>query len=643
MTVASNTVRVNVVGDSSQLRTAFDQGATAGERFEARMGLLAKAVVAALAIKAVRAVKDFVGDSKRAYQDLQESVNAVEVVYGQHADAVLAMGRRSADALGVSNSAFNSWAVSMAAFAEQIAGSGGDVAGVVDEMSTRIADFASVMNLDFEEASRLFQSGLAGQSRPLRQFGIDVSAARVEQQALNDGIWDGNGAMTEGEKVIARYNTIMEQTERTAGDFARTSEDLANKGRRVEAQLENTKAVLGEKLAPAYLAALQATEGFIDGMLRLVGAIGKADEALQDFFASGEEVPNAVAMLTKLGEEPVDSVWTLIGGFFALNDSLEDSLKKTRFQRVAEGLELITSSGDLTTGQLAELRLQLDDAAADMGFTGTEAAALARILDTRLSHGVGSAGDIIAGNLVPALGDAIDELDDATEATKTFGEQQRMLHDPLFAAMRHFDNLQEATANYTQSLRDNGPKAQETIGFAKDMATEHSGLMHVLQKLKDDGIDPTGDAARAMFEGMGLDQRTIDAIFAQFEKIQRGMPILDLRVRAHSINFTQDGNTMRPGRGGAHVLGTGGIVTGPTMGLIGEAGDDEAVIPLNHQGIKILGAALREAMGSNGHNGGGGTVYVTVNALDPQSAANAVVQALQTYQRSNGAIPIEIR
>lgn len=69
-------------------------------------------------------------------------------------------------------------------------------------------------------------------------------------------------------------------------------------------------------------------------------------------------------------------------------------------------------------------------------------------------------------------------------------------------------------------------------------------------------------------------------------------------------------------------LADGGIVTGPTLAMIGEKGP-EAVIPL-----------------SGRNAGAGGTTYVTINTgADPQ----AVVRALQTYNRTIGAVPLNTR
>jgi hypothetical protein len=72
------------------------------------------------------------------------------------------------------------------------------------------------------------------------------------------------------------------------------------------------------------------------------------------------------------------------------------------------------------------------------------------------------------------------------------------------------------------------------------------------------------------------------------------------------------------------MLAEGGIVTSPTLAMIGERGP-EAVVPLDR------------------YNGGGGNIYLTVQSLDPQSAAQAVVRALQSYNRSNGPVPVNVR
>jgi hypothetical protein len=68
------------------------------------------------------------------------------------------------------------------------------------------------------------------------------------------------------------------------------------------------------------------------------------------------------------------------------------------------------------------------------------------------------------------------------------------------------------------------------------------------------------------------------------------------------------------------ALAEGGVVTGPTLALIGEAGP-EAVVPLDRMGSM-----------------GGGDVNIYVQGADP----NAVVDALRTYMFRNGSVPIRV-
>lgn len=77
---------------------------------------------------------------------------------------------------------------------------------------------------------------------------------------------------------------------------------------------------------------------------------------------------------------------------------------------------------------------------------------------------------------------------------------------------------------------------------------------------------------------------------------------------------------------GLTALASGGIVQKPTVALIGEGGESEAVVPLSK-------------MSEMGGMGGGNTyITVQVTSADP----NAVVDALRRYQRQNGALPVRV-
>jgi hypothetical protein len=71
-------------------------------------------------------------------------------------------------------------------------------------------------------------------------------------------------------------------------------------------------------------------------------------------------------------------------------------------------------------------------------------------------------------------------------------------------------------------------------------------------------------------------------------------------------------------------LAQGGIVTSPTLALIGEGNGPEAVVPLSRAGEFGMG--------------GGNNVTINVNGGDPQQ----VVNALRRYMQLNGSVPIRV-
>ena len=203
------------------------------------------------------AIVNGIKDVTNAASDLGEAQNAVNVAFGDSAKELEEFSKTAAQNLGLSRKEILGISTQFSSFAKTIGGEGAGAIKVIKDLSTRGADFASVFNLDVSDALEKFQSGLAGQSEPLRKFGIDLSAATVEQYALANGIFDGTGQMTEQQKILARYGALMEQTNMVTGDFANTSDGLANTQRILKAEFENVQAEVGTALLPAMVALFQ--------------------------------------------------------------------------------------------------------------------------------------------------------------------------------------------------------------------------------------------------------------------------------------------------------------------------------------------------------------------------------------------------
>ena len=233
------------VFDDTGIKQAQKQLGSISQNIDKAFKVAATAVAGATAVIGVFAKK-----SVDAASDLQESTNAVRVAYGDAAEAILAIGETSATSLGVARNEFNQAAVRFSAFAERVVGSGGDMSGFIKDISQRATDFASVFNIDVAEALRVFQSGLSGEAEPLKRFGINLLESEVKAYALRAGIIAVGETMTETQKVQARYGLLMESTAKTAGDFANTSDGLANSQRILKASITDLQAEIGSAFLP---------------------------------------------------------------------------------------------------------------------------------------------------------------------------------------------------------------------------------------------------------------------------------------------------------------------------------------------------------------------------------------------------------
>ena len=241
-------ISINLLADATKAKAGFAEAEKAAGKFDTQLGNVAKTAINAFA---AREIVNFGRAAINEASDLAESANAVDVAFGDAADRILKLGENASTAVGLSATDFNQFAVQFSGFAKQLTSDEQDIVDVTEEISGRVADFASVMNLDVPDAASKFQSALSGSAEVLRPYGIDVSDAAVKQQLLTDGLWDGEGALTESEKVMGRYRAVMEQTEQMAGDFANTSDGLANSQRILKADLDNAKATIGEAMIPA--------------------------------------------------------------------------------------------------------------------------------------------------------------------------------------------------------------------------------------------------------------------------------------------------------------------------------------------------------------------------------------------------------
>lgn len=250
-------IKVRILGDVDGLRSSLKEGedhvegwaGRVGGHFSGLIGTVGK-LAAGVAAIGVGAGAAFLGDAIGKAGDLGETQSKVNQIFGDGAAALDQWSTDAAKAMGQSKQAALDAAANFGIFGKAAGLTGNDLTDFSKELTGLAGDLASFGNTSPEEAAEALGAALRGEAEPMRKFGVLLDDATLKAKALEMGIYDGNGSLTQQQKILAAQRSIMDQTSDAQGDFARTSGGLANQQRILRAQLANTSAEIGAKLLP---------------------------------------------------------------------------------------------------------------------------------------------------------------------------------------------------------------------------------------------------------------------------------------------------------------------------------------------------------------------------------------------------------
>ncbi|MDR1447677.1 MAG: hypothetical protein LBI63_01755, partial [Candidatus Ancillula sp.] len=206
--------------------------------------------IASSVMSGIKAVPNMITSLANASSDLSESQNVVEQTFKSSSEQVIKWAKVIGESSGISQTSATKYVGSMGAMLKS-SGLSEDAAKNMSQIIVQLSgDMASFYNLDNETAWEKIRSGIAGETEPLKQLGINMSVANLEAYALSSGIEKSYSSMTQAEQVQLRYGYLMKQTADAQGDFSNTSDSLANKTRIAELNFENLNTELGNVLAP---------------------------------------------------------------------------------------------------------------------------------------------------------------------------------------------------------------------------------------------------------------------------------------------------------------------------------------------------------------------------------------------------------
>ena len=596
------------------------------------MFLLQRAVVPAAA--AIGTITQVIAPAIRAASDFQEATGKVNVVFGRASKSIKDFANNAARDLGQSKQSVLDAAGVFGTFGKAAGLAGEDLATFTTDFVTLSTDLASFNNTTPEAAIQAIGAALRGESEPLRRYGVLLNDAVLRQEAMTLGIYDGKGALTAQQKVLAAQSAIYKQTGDAQGDFLRTSDGLANSQRSLTAEFENMQIELGRYLLPKMQEFTNALLDISDWVKRNPTVFSKIGEAFgfiaEKILAATSPFARFFGLLKGLGG--------LVGGAEKATGTYNSELGRsaTQHMRMADAAGLFNKALRDSQNQTGGARKEVESYAA--AFRDKLGEALEDAKD-----GLQSAKDAFT-DFATSVGDSLKSafsFSEAQEAGKeTGGGFLQGLRDQVAGIIgytKKVDDLltmglsQDALAQVLAAGQDAGTAIADQLIAGGAVAIEET---NALVESTNIAAAKVGLNAATQWYQAGIDSATaiVGGIQTELDKLtpklMKKMDAIAAKLK-RTVNIdvviTERVNRIVANLGGIPAMAEGGIVTKPTLALIGEAGP-EAVVPLSKMGS------------------GGGDVNINVNGGLATSAeiGQSVLNALRAYSRSAGPLALNI-
>lgn len=449
----------------------------------------------------------------QAASDLGESTSKATVVFGQAVDQVLEFGETSATSLGLSEQAaleaagtFGNLFVALGTTKQQAADLAPDVVSLA-------GDLASFNNLAVDETLEKLRSGLVGEIEPLRSLGISFGAAEVEAKAMELGLVAANGEITEGAKLQARWALILEQSGTAQGDFARTSEGLANQQRILTAEFQNSVATLGAALLPALLdgvsvARTELIPAFTEVGTQVLPALAESFVALLPLAGSFAQLlvalaPAITAVAGAIASVPPELI-TLVGLMVAFRKVGGSDFAQGLISKFKELSDPTKGPGGFSTSLKSSVGSMLAANAVSIGLSlGLGAIALAFEEDAKKAAEFRQAVNQIRTSLDTALKPGVETVDAFATVFEDLVAQGGNGAQLLAEAGISADEFSRAVAkggDLTENLANEIGFTSEELGAVKPLFDEFTKQIDQAAKAQVEAIRASGDLSESFVD-----------------------------------------------------------------------------------------------------------------------------------------------
>lgn len=235
---------INGKNYKGQIKKLGDSGSNMLESsFNSSFKRIGKMAVAAFSVKAIT---DFMGSCLKLGSDLTEVQNVVDTAFPSMSNQADAFAKSAMESFGLSEIMAKKFMGTFGAMSNSFGFTEKEALEMSETLTGLAGDVASFYNLDPTEAYTKIKSVFTGETETLKDLGVVMTQAALDQYALANGYGKTTAKMSEQEKVALRYAFVQGQLSMATGDFIKTQDSWANQTRIMSLRFQSLKASLGK-------------------------------------------------------------------------------------------------------------------------------------------------------------------------------------------------------------------------------------------------------------------------------------------------------------------------------------------------------------------------------------------------------------
>lgn len=602
-------LKVVLQGDATKLNASLK---TASSRLES-FGKKVQGIGKSMSIYVTAPITLAGGAAIKFASDFEESLNKVDVAFKNSSGWVRDFAKTTLESFGIAEGT----ALDMAALFGDMSTSMGLSTNEAANLSTSLVglagDLSSFKNMNIEEVTTALNGVFTGETESLKRLGIVMTEVNLQQFALEQGIRKNIKEFTQAEKVQLRYNYVMSKTANAQGDFARTSGGAANQMRIFQETLKELGVSFGEVILPLFTKIVKSLNGVLKKFREL-------SPATKEFIIVVAGIAAAIG-----------PALIAIGSMSTAISFLTASI--TALNLAAAGITILAAAFVYAANQIAptlttweQLKTAISGIATPMSIAGrlamaeAEKIAKAAMIAQTAMGGLnapqgpkpqGEKTDYVSQSMGFLSGPKIEEttksVKDLTPEVAKLKTEIKGISEIPIALPTAFTEIKDQTKDLRDFVQVNFGSIAESMGMAFATALVNGenvfgALSSVIMGAMGDLLIQMGKAAVLAAKVTATFANPLTGLAAGIGAIALGTAIKAMSSKVKSGGFTAFAN--------------GGIVSSPTLGLVGEyAGarsNPEVIAPLDK-----LKSLLGDTGGNNVQVGGefklrGDDLYVSL-------------------------------